>query len=278
MEFYLSMETLEKEIKTIRFHTIDTDLSEKWSQILKRIIDDKHPFTHTDRIYHLNDYWNKQIIVDKMNSHILKINDYKFLLDNIPSDTVTQELNNKMHAVFVNSKKYPPYIQDHLFEMNILIHRYEGLKPASHIPQGRIVVTFNEPGKISLEDEHFDSFTQGTKPEDVCLNYCHAGKHILEMFQSPDDEIDKNHIVTQHLYCANFQIDFGFGLSHHRVKMQQFEQWWKEKEDMFADLGIFRDDKKSAIGKAPVAKLIGEPNDIKNEIVGVYKIIEVGYV
>lgn len=277
--FYLDLQK-DNDIVTIEFQEVETALGKKWATALRNHIDTGAPVAQPYRIYNLNDEWSREIIVEKINECIDKINEYQNVIDYRIADTMTQEVSNRLHHYFeilrgenedpnefyINA---PKDIKHYIEEYNVLIHRWE-----DYGSPGRIVVHMKDRPTFPLAEEDFKEWNLDYQPGDVRLNYCHKGKPLWDVFKDGDDVVGDDNIRPQFKYSADFSIGFNTGPG---IK-QNYLDWWDKQGPKLNALGFYKDDPKCAVGQAVVGKIIGDPTEVKQHILGSTKILGVRYV
>lgn len=279
--FYLDLEKDDGSVVSIAFQENDTSLGKKWANELKSIIDNGNPVAQPHRIYNLNNMWSEESIIKSINDCIEKINAYKPTIDYyIDTNTMTQEQSNKLHHYFEILRgenddpnqfyiDAPSDIKLVIEEYNVLIHRWEDLGAP-----GRVVVHFKDRPMYAMEQEDFDAFTMSWKPGEVRLNYCHKGKPLYDVYKDKDDHIGEDNITPQSRYSADFNINFNSGPGLNA----DFIKWWDTHEEKLNSLGFYLNDKRIALGWAVIGKVVGDPAEIKQEIMGSIKILGVRHV
>jgi len=277
--FYLDLEKDDGTVVSIKFQENNTSLGKKWATKLKKIIDNKNPVGQPHRIYNLNNQWNEASVIKSINNCIEKINAYKPTIDYyIDTDTMSQNQSNKLHHYFEILRgenddpnqfydDAPKDIKLIIDEYNVLIHRWEDLGAL-----GRVVVHFKNRPMYKMEDEDFDAFTMRWKPGDVRLNYCHKGKPLYDVYKDADEDISGDNITPQSRYSADFNINFDHGPGLN----VNFMNWWIEHEQKLNSLG-FNGDKRMALGWAVIGRIIGDPGQVKQQIIGSTTIIGARY-
>jgi hypothetical protein len=281
MVFHLNLQKKDGTATKLSFEALTHPLAVKWKTLLKQMCDQGGAVYFNDRIYNLNDEWDPKKIINRINYCIDTINMYDHFIDYYIKDNhIDQQASNILHSYFEKMRgdqeapndfylNAPKIIRTLIDEFNILIHRMEDLGNP-----GRIVVNMNSPS-YELEDDDYDNFTLDWKPGDIRLGYCHKGKPIWDVFKDNDLVVGDDNIRPQYKYSSDFIPSFNSGPSANA--QLAFNLWWDKNKKFLNDLGFTKDDKKTAIGYAVVGKMIGNPDDIKNEIYGSVKIISVTY-
>ena len=269
----------DSEVLTISFKELNHSLGLKWAEALRDHIDMGAYVAQPHRIYNLNSKWTEQTIIDSINNCINQINTYENVIDISISSSMNQRLSNQLHHYFELLRgenenpnefydKAPKRIKRYIDEFNVLIHRWEDLGSA-----GRIVVHLKDRPTFDLEEEDFQYWTLDYQPGDIRLNYCHKGKTIYDVYKDGDTCVSDDNIRPQTKYSADFSIGFnkGPGIT------TNYNAWWNRMAPQLNSLGFYENDSKCAIGQAVIGKIIGDPLDIKKQIIGVTEIIGVRY-
>lgn len=279
--FHLDLEK-NGEVVTLDFVENNSSLGTKWAQALRNEIDKGADIHQSDRLYNLNNEWTEQAIISRLNNAITTINDYQQFVDYwIQGDKMTQEDSNQLHHYFElmrgendDPNEYylnsPKHVKQAIEEFNVQIHRWEDLGLA-----GRIVVHIFERQMFQMSDDDYNAWTLNWEPGDVCINYCHKGKTILDLFKDNDTVIGDDNITPQSRYSADFNIQWGTGFSVRQLTKLKF--WLNKNQNFLASLGYHPDNPKCAIGKGIIGKLVNDPEIERQRIYGATKILGVRY-
>lgn len=292
--FHLDLEK-NGEVVTLDFVENNSSLGTKWAQALRNEIDRGGVIHQDDRIYNLNDEWHEQAIIARLNNAITTINNHQQFVDYwIQGDTMTQEDSNQLHHYFElmrgendDPNEYylnaPRHVKKAIEEFNVQIHRWEDLVvrkdvtgARTEIPStGRIVVHIFERAMFQMSDDDYNVWTMNWQPGDVCINYCHKGKTILDLYKDGDTFIGDDNITPQSRYSADFNIQWGTGYSDSQLLKLRF--WLEKNQNFLASLGYHPDSPKCAIGKGIIGKLVNDPEIERQRIYGATKILGVRY-
>lgn len=175
--------------KSLRIKPFDDQLSQSWYQ---EVLKHKDKIFENDRIY---GGYKEEDIRAALKKNIAMIKYWKDF------DIDTDDLN-ELHTYFEDMMEEgvfdtaPTLIQKHITAFNLNIHHLESLESR------RIVCTFYDREKYLIpEGTHF-TFDQ--KPGTVCINYCHVGKPLYDVYHDNDDVATK--IVPQTHWSADFTI------------------------------------------------------------------------
>jgi len=281
--FHLDLLKENNEIVTIDIIPADTSLGVKWAQALKEEIDKGVVIPQDDRIYNLNDKWTPKDIVSEINKRIDIINEYDNFIDFTLTHPMTQDDSNKLHHYFElmrgendEPNEYynnsPRHIKTAIEDFNVLIHRWE-----DHGSPGRIVVHIQDRPMYDLSVEDYDAWTLKYKPGDVCINYCHKGKPILDIFKDGDNVISDDNIRPQTRYSADFNLGFNYGFGFNPVRLKQINEWLDQNNQMLTNLGFPKGSPLQALGKGVVGHIAGSAFLVKAKCMNAVKILNVRY-
>lgn len=254
----------------LEFEVYDTPIANKWYQELSYIIGLGSNIREPERMYGFNNSnWNEQYIIDKINQAIIKINEWRPIIDIQATSNASNDLCNRLHKFFemmrggalTPSEIYlaaPNDIKKTIEDYNVWIHTLEDFL---RFNKPRLVVTFDNFRRHMLADDDYNYFSLDTKFGEVYVNYCEVGKTLFDVFEDQDDIVGDDNIRPLKYYSAEMSIYF-FNSSLTTI-MPQFWDWWDKNILHLESLGFVKNDKKLAIGKIPVAKLVtNEPNNI----------------
>lgn len=171
---------------------------------------------------------------------------------------------NKFHVHFPEQEKSEtdPERRSQLSEYNDLIHEIEILALGNNkkqIPHLLICpdVNITKP----LEDKDYKFFTVQRKFGELCLHYCHVGRHPFELYAAWDTDCPIDQIVPQTListfHTCRFYTD------------PIMDHWHKPKFREFYNKSTLRqvmkyNDPKMAFGYIPIGSLI--TNESENQV------------
>lgn len=282
MLFHLDL-IKDNDIVTLDIEPLDTSLGRKWAQALAHEIDKGAVIPQTDRIYNLNEDWTERRVVEEINKRIDIINAYDNFIDYRVGLPMTQNDSNRLHHYFEIMrgendepneyyKSSPAHIKEAIEDFNVLIHRWEDLGAP-----GRIVVHIKDRPMYDLELEDFDAWTLEYQPGDVCINYCHKGKPLFDIFKDNDEVIGIDNIRPQSRYSADFNVGFNYGMARSPHLMEVFDNWLHRQDNLLTSIGYPPGDPRRAIGKGRVGKVCGSAFLAKAKIWGAREILGVRY-
>lgn len=255
--------------RQIEILPLEDNFSLQWYEEVKNIY--KNGIREDDRIYGFSDNWSYDMCLKDIKKQIQIINEYKKIIDYDLSN-INQQILNELHVFFENiigmdmdrNSFYlnaPINIQKAIQRFNILIHRIEGLEPGMSRPDKtkfwskRIVVTFNDRPRYKIPDDELYRFNFLQKPGDVCLNYCHVGKPLYDIFDNDDHSVSDENILPQSHWSADFHMIFNDGLQYDPQYNVKVKQWWNQNRDKLSSLGWYENNPKNAWGMLKVARV-----------------------
>ena len=164
---------------------------------------EKQPFTRADfdQIY------------EKLRKSVGLIKFYEDLPDTEDLNELHTHFERMMEPEFFN--KAPRLIQDNIIKYNVNIHHLESINSK------RIVCSFKNPDKFLLDESMQARFNFNQKPGTVCINYCHVGKPMYDIYHDNDSFAEK--IVNQSHWSADFTIIYAH--DKHKPFDSKAEKW-----------------------------------------------------
>ncbi|MGZ3722417.1 MAG: hypothetical protein ACXVA9_05775 [Bdellovibrionales bacterium] len=218
-------------------------------------------------------------IAKEINKCIATINAYTpGLIDGRARAKMPQETLNYLHTYFERYrgsvlepaeyfKTAPPRVQDALYALNVMIHRYEDVARSENKPASpRIVVSFKAAQRGLLSDEDYKYFTKRDVFGRWYIDYCELGKPLWDLYRDRDDVVGDDNIRPLRYFSANAMVQFSPTKTEKQVRdeLDGFYRWWDENKAHLDKLGFKKNDPKNAIGFIPVADLIRTRGVIKN--------------
>lgn len=238
-----------KEI-TLKFKIRNTDMAERWYDTLLSTIKN-NDFCEKDRIYNFNDTID-EVMMDLLHTAEM-INSWKPIIDLNNHDM------NHLHKYFEimmgtceNPAKYfidaPRCVRKLILRYNILIHKIEGFDKGVK----RIVVRSESRKRFDFTEDDYKLFDTNLKFGNVCINYCHVGKPLYDVFKDHDDIVGESNILPHSKYSSDMCIFF----SDAKYEVDNFFEWFDRNSNWLNSLGFYKNDPKIALGAIPVADLI----------------------
>jgi hypothetical protein len=268
----------------LEYKTYDTDIAQRWSQLLEHQVMTDSSVYEKDRFYNFPDNtWTEEHIVNELNACIDVLNQANAGIAERAEVGMSQHLLNVLHHHFENLRGgvLSPgsfwagangETKAALERYNVLIHRAENYYNTGareqHFP--RVVCRFNNRERISLEDADYAHFTLAKNFGEVYINYCEVGKPLYDVFKDGDDVVGEDNIRPLRYYAPDFALYF-----HHTqpYKVDKFladmDEWWDRNDNYLGALGFTKGDPKNAIGYIPVAALteIHDIDEVINNLV-----------
>lgn len=284
MNFIVTIGMKDKSTLDLEYKLFDNEHSQIWFESLKKYCDSKIPLTDTERVYNFNpsnltlDDAIKQCnnTIEKINNQIHTVQipfiNYNYLQDSI----------NNIHKYFVDSDRgveYTKSCESTLWsDLNADLHGLEAIvrRKNSNEPQGQIFIELPYREQYDLPESAYQYFTVKKTFGYCYANYPHVGRHIYEMFQANDDDIENEHIVPMHQIAGSLHLWFGKTTSNiiTDMRIKSIEDWFtKNKVDKKINMNW--GDPKLAIGWLPVAEIIS--NVTQEELINTEKVIKIEY-
>lgn len=182
---------------------------------------------------------------------------------------------NKFHVHFPEQEKIEtnPIRKQQLSEYNDLIHEIEILSSHTKKQIPHLLICPDGYDSVPLKDEDYKFFTPQRKFGELCLHYCHVGRHPFELFSAwdttcPVDQIIPQTLISTYHTCRFYSDPF---LSHwHKPRFREFYNQSTLKKVMDFN------DPKMAFGYIPIGQLITDETDatVLNKVKECNKIIE----
>lgn len=260
--------------KFLEIEPLSDKFSQKWYKEVSKI--HKNGIRENKRIYGFNNEWSYEKCLNKILDIVNTVNNYKQFIDYDIRELDQQKLND-LHVYFENMigvdstntklqrpgdffESAPKNIKDAIIEFNVLIHRIESMDPDSFWSK-RIVVTFKDRPRHKIPESELYRFNFKIEPGDVCLNYCHVGKPLYDVYSNDDHSITEENIFPQSHWSSDFHIMFKRGLGFKNSYHEKVSAWWKKNKVELNSLGFYENDTKNAWGLFKVAKVVNyDPN------------------
>lgn len=175
-----------------------------------------------------------------------------------------QESVNQFHIHFPEQEKNEtdPIKKAQLAEYNDLIHDIESLAHSEKFKKytGYILVCPDGGETIELEDRDFSLFKARRTFGELCLHYCHVGRHPYELYAAGDFDCPEDQIVPQTLISSFHTLRF--------YNDEYMEHWHKGRFKEFYQRSTLKnvmslDDPKLAFGYISMGKLVNSEDQSK---------------
>lgn len=210
-----------------------------------------------------------QNLAEKMNTWLPESNKITGTWD----DNDHQKSVNNFHIHFPEQEKSEtdPIRRKQLSEYNDLIHEIEMLASKQNVPH--LLICPDRYPSIDLEYDDFKLFTVRRFFGELCLQYCHVGRHPYELFMANDADCPIDQIVPQSQLTTFHTCRFyDNNLLDHYVR-HNFNIFYQNST--LRDKIAF-DDPKMAFGLISIGKLISNESqsDILAKVKSCNKIVD----
>ena len=221
------------------------------TRIWKRFKEQDHPVISPDRFYGFGE--TKAEVEQTLNECVNQLKELR-------PDLIIESMDlNHLHDLFASThyelqkEKYPSQkLNDLLVKLNYTIHHLEDI---TRTAKKRFITCTNDPGE-PLQDSDYELFTPDMRKNWLYMNYPHVGKHIMAIFNDgdidiPQDQIQPTSILKNDL--AGWLDDDVIAGKRYLLNLNRFLAKIHHK------LPYTIGDKRLAVGKIPLGKLIHEP-------------------
>lgn len=246
------------------YDLFDYPHTELWFKSLKNFCDQKLPLTDTDRVYNFNPSLESCLsAIGRCNDVIESIN-AQLIGIQIPlvTEQHLQEDVNNIHTHFVDSDRSLEYTKtcDPVLwsALNAHLHGLEAVarRKESRLPQGQIFIEIPYREQYNLPESAYQHFTVKKTFGYCYANYPHVGRHIYEIFQANNYDVENDHIVPMHQIAGSLHLWFGKTTSNiiTDMRINSIKDWF-DKNQISEKVNMEWGNPKLAIGWLPVAKL-----------------------
>jgi len=267
---FCNKETKQDEFK-LHYILKDTGISFKWFIELNKAVKENTPINNTRFYNFVNDPWTQQKIADEINLRIdICNNEYPNLIPYKVDENLTQEDHNNLHLFFEKYRgaildPHPYYIngskdyKKSMAELNILIHRWEGLNSDGLGINRRCIFEFEKKERKLLIDADYQYFKLSNNFAEIYLNYCEVGKQLWDVCRDEDEVVGEDNIRPLRYYSVEFGIKFSqTTLEEEKANLKKFYDWFARNENFLNNLGFYKNDPKISLGYIPVATWIDD--------------------
>jgi hypothetical protein len=166
-----------------------------------------------------------------------------------------QESVNRFHVHFPEQEKTEtdPLHRSQLSEYNDLIHEIESLAVISFTPKPRLLICPDRYDNIPLMDDDYKLFRARRFFGELCLHYCHVGRHPYELYAAGDVNCPIDQILPQNSMTTFHTLRF--------YNDEYMEHWHKGRFQEFYDRSTLKqvldfNDPKMAFGYITMGKLM----------------------
>lgn len=267
---------------TLVYDLFNYEHVELWYKSLKKFCDSGMPLDDTNRLYNFNPtsescldaIHNCNIVIEKIN---LQLKDIQIPF--ITEENLQDDVNN-IHTHFVDSDRATEYTktcdQTLWSLLNSQLHGLEAIdrRKQSREPQGQVFIEIPYREQYDLPESAYQHFTVKKTFGYCYANYPHVGRHIYEIFQANNYDVDTDHIVPMHQIAGSIHLWFGKTTSDMItvMRMNSIKDWF-DKNQISKKINIEWGDSRLAIGWLPVAKL--RNNITAQNLIHVHKILNI---
>lgn len=274
---------------TLRYKLTEYDITRRWAKKLEYSLEN-YQFDDPHRFYGFNSYdVEKQKAIQAVNKCIDTINNYKpgfitkKVFDPIDQDTlnylhhifeVYHGLLNLPHEFFLGS---PPEVQYALAQLNVEVHRCEGLVETTGRlqPPTHMLTWYKLKKQETLELEDYKHFTDFVEFGTIYLLYTEIGKTLQDLAIDHDEYIHPDAYRPFRHYSSDFVVRF------YQTSTDTWRKLRYKYRKHYLDNQAFYDSRYNynhpynTPGNVPLAKLIHSPIDIVTELRNRQKVTKV---
>ena len=245
----------------LKFKLLDNSFVPKWIDCILLAQQLQYPISEPWAFYNLNNQFNEELIVNRINDLISQVNTYEKLFDCKLKNTNDQETLNKIHSIFEKHhgkldewltnplfKNKPKRFRNLLSEINQLVHFCESKTQKIRI------VWFDLPKTNKFNNDDYKLFTDARKFGTLYTLYSDVGKNL----ESLAIDKDKHHhdLVPNIHYSADCIIYFCTDTPSEIAQQQQiYKKYLDENEQYLKTQGYTKNDSKLTTGQIPLATL-----------------------
>jgi hypothetical protein len=176
-----------------------------------------------------------------------------------------QDTLNYLHHIFevrhglLGEKKLNPQFQQHLSDLNILVHRCESIQRGAF--SRHVVTYFGLPKDKILDINDYQYFDPNIRSGTIYLNYVEIGKTLQDLMLDNDQYIFSDAFRPFNHYSADFYVPF-YNIDGNKLK-SDIEKYYIIHKETFESLGFTWDELSKSIGSIPVADLESQ-DDVLN--------------
>lgn len=263
----------------LQFDIHPTSVAQRWARSVEQAHQQSR-ILEADRWYNFpgHSLSSLESVVAGLEKNILALNEiHPGLIEVNWNRESPQETINELHIHFADSHLVEKRITEQSyplwFEFNNLLHAFEAVERSKQvenqagIPNASMVITWEKHFKQELKEEDYSHFTIAKKFGTCYVNYCQVGRHVFEMFQAQDLELDPEHVQPLRSVSADTYLWFGqsTGVQGFTRKSEALEKWFHDNEAYFRKLGLIWGDPRLAIGWLPVATIRGQFNSVASQ-------------
>jgi hypothetical protein len=117
---------------------------------------------------------------------------------------------NCLHIHFpeLEKEELDPIKRNQFTRFNDLIHGLQQILNKSRKENIYLLLCCDNSHKIKIDDEDFKFFKPYVNFGDLTLQYCHVGRHPIELFLSNDIDCPKDQIIPQYQYSSYHTLRF----------------------------------------------------------------------
>ena len=257
----LSKKSNHSNIFDLKFKLLDNSFVPKWIDCVLLAQQLQYPISEPWALYNLNNQFNEESIVNRINDLISEINSYEELFDCKLKNTNDQETLNKIHSIFEKHhgkldewlanplfKNKPKRFRNLLSEINQFVHLCESKTQKIRI------VWFDLPKTNKFNNDDYKLFTDARKFGTLYTLYSDVGKN-LESLAMDNDKHHHDFVPNIH-YSADCIIYFCTDTPSELAQQQQIYKKYLDKNEQYLKTkGYTKNDSKLTTGQIPLATL-----------------------
>ena len=258
---------------SLQYQVLDTPIAARWYSELKDQINLNPRLKGPDRMYNFDNGVTTETLFQRLNTAIDGIHKWRAFLRRRPTLPLDRDAFNRLRKHFEQMRggilspgkiwsKAPTVVKAHIEDFNNVLHHMEchGTENLSFIVLSFLEKTERRP----FQDADYDEFSLDSHCGTAYINYNEVGKPLFDAFLDNDTYVAEDNIRPLGHYSPDLFLCF-----YNRTMapvMPRFWQWWDDNAAMMERIGLQKNDKKLALGRIPVAKIVGPMDRIVEQL------------